>query len=126
MSLRAFSSPGALLMLLELTAVRLGLTFRWSLDGMFLQVIWAIGLSMALLGFLIRCGITPRAIGVLGGLIVLSHNLLDFGVSPPERGSMMRAAPRNPLFTLLLRPGPIPLCRVSHGSRRIPSYPGLA
>ena len=52
---RFLASRGLFLMFLELTLVRLGFTFTWSLDGMFLQVIWAIGLSMVLLA-------TPRGL----------------------------------------------------------------
>ena len=106
---RFLISRGAFLMLLELTAVRLGLTFRWSLDGMFLQVIWAIGLSLVVLGLLIGAGLSPRWIGALGALIVLSHNLLDLGVSPSEDIFERGRASGSLLFTFLLRPGPLPL-----------------
>ena len=54
-------------MVLELTLVRLGFSFTWSLDGMFLQVIWAIGLSMVLLGILAACGVPSRWVAPSGG-----------------------------------------------------------
>ena len=53
---RFLVSRGLFLMVLELTVVRLGWHFSWSLDGMFLQVIWVIGLSMVVLGLLVGCG----------------------------------------------------------------------
>lgn len=54
-------------------------TFAWSFDPayhlFFLQVIWAIGISMVLLGFAIS--LSMNSIMVLGALILLGHNLLD-------------------------------------------------
>lgn len=108
-------SRGAFLMLLELTAVRLGLTFRWSVDGMFLQVIWAIGLALAILGLLVQVGIPSRYIGAIGAVVVLGHNLLDLNLNlnpagGPHPGSFERGSPsRSLLFTFLLRPGPLSL-----------------
>jgi len=98
-------------MVLELTVVRVGLFFSWSPYRMFLQVIWVIGLSMVMLGLLVGCGVSSRWIGILGALIVLGHNLLDLGAGPPALGTdrLDRAAPRTLLFTLLLRPGRLPL-----------------
>jgi uncharacterized membrane protein len=113
---------GGFLMVLELTAVRLGLFFNWSLDGMFLQVIWAIGLSMVVLGSLIGVAARSRMIAVLGVAIVLGHNLLDLAISPPVRGSMMRPNPGGLLFTFLFRPGPLPL---AEGVTWFEAYPLL-
>ena len=42
-----------------------------------LQVIWAIGGSMLLLGIFLRFGVPRLAIGVIGGIIVGCHNILD-------------------------------------------------
>jgi uncharacterized membrane protein len=106
---RFLVSRGLFLMVLELTVVRLGWHFSWSPDGMFLQVIWVIGLSMVLLGLLVGGGMSPRWIGILGAAIVMSHNLLDMAAGPPAMDSMGRPAPQGLLFTLLLRPGPLPL-----------------
>jgi uncharacterized membrane protein len=119
---RFLMARGGFLMILELTAVRLGLFFNWSLDGMFLQVIWAIGLSLVVLGFLIGIGAPSRMIAALGVAIVLGHNLLDLGISPPERGAMVRPSPGRLWFTFLLRPGPLPL---AEGVTWFEAYPLL-
>jgi uncharacterized membrane protein len=102
---------GLLLMILELTVVRLGLFSSWSLNGMFLQVIWVIGLSMMILGMLVGLHVPPRWIGLLGSLIVLGHNVLDLGGEPMVLGVQGQSAPRSWLFTMALRPGPIPLAQ---------------
>ena len=63
---------GLFLILLEVTLIN----FSWSgtYNTLYLQVIWAIGLSMISLGFLSRL---PRVwIGILGFIIVFGHNLL--------------------------------------------------
>jgi uncharacterized membrane protein len=99
------ASRGLFLMVLEITLVRLGIFFNWGLDGMFLQVIWAIGLSMIVLAGLVACQVSSRWIGVLGALIVLSHNVLDLtgGLPGPDRPLLQG------LVTLLLRPGGLAL-----------------
>ena len=63
---------GVFLLLLEVTLVN----FSWSAsyNTLYLQVIWAIGISMICLAFLSRI---PRIwIGILGFIIVFGHNLL--------------------------------------------------
>ena len=63
---------GLWLIFLELSLI----SFGWSFSrAPFLQIIWAIGISMVGLSLLIRLP-TP-AIGVIGAVIVLLHNLLD-------------------------------------------------
>ncbi len=56
------------------------ITFSWTFNPLFhviiLQVIWAIGISMILLGLLVRLPYT--VILVTGLLIVFGHNLLDY------------------------------------------------
>ena len=103
------ASRGLFLMLLELTVIRLGMQFNWSLDRMFLQVIWVIGLSMVCLALLVACRLPPVAIGVLGGLIVFGHNLLDLVGAPSGLGGPAPPPSMNPLFALCLRPGALPL-----------------
>ena len=63
---------GLWLMFLEITVVDLGWSFT---IAPVLQVIWVVGVCMIFLGLLQR--LSPRAIGLIGALIVLLHNLLD-------------------------------------------------
>lgn len=73
---------GLWLILIEVTIV----TFSFSFDIHFgligLQTIWAIGISMVVLGLMIRLPFT--VIFIIGSIIVLGHNALDFY----ERGRM--------------------------------------
>jgi uncharacterized membrane protein len=71
---------GISLILIEITIVTLGATFNPFFNTIILQVIWAIGISLLLLGLLLRFGAT--AILIIGLLIVVGHNLLD-NVNPP-------------------------------------------
>lgn len=72
---------GLFLIALEFTLVSFAWTFKFPPTVIYLQVIWAIGLSMVALSALV---FLPRwAIATLGALIVAGHNLLDgvhFGV----------------------------------------------
>jgi uncharacterized membrane protein len=69
---------GLWLILLELTVI----TFAFFLDPGFhlllLQVIWAIGGSMIILGLLVRLKVSPGNIGTIGAVIFFCHNLLDY------------------------------------------------
>ncbi|WP_165672314.1 DUF1624 domain-containing protein [Metapseudomonas otitidis] len=66
---------GLFLVVLELTLVNFAWTFQWPPGVMYLQVIWAIGLSMLALSALVWL---PRPVLVaLGLLLVAGHNLLD-------------------------------------------------
>jgi uncharacterized membrane protein len=67
---------GLWLIFIEITIVNFafGFDFHFSLFG--LQVIWAIGISMIILGFLIWLPYT--AIFIIGLIIVFGHNLLDY------------------------------------------------
>lgn len=81
---------GLFLVVLELTLV----SFAWSFDltppTVFLQVIWAIGLSMMALAALVWL---PRPALIAAGLvIVLGHNLLDpITVAPGQPGHVLWA-----------------------------------
>jgi uncharacterized membrane protein len=100
------ATRGLFLMLLELTLVRLGAFFNWSLDGMFLQVIWVIGLSLVLVAALVAIGLPARWVGLLGAAIVLSHNVLDLVLGPV--GMDFSGPPTIPWwYAMLLRPGRI-------------------
>lgn len=66
---------GAFLVFLELTMVNFAWNATFIPSTLWLQVIWAIGLSMIILAGLIHL---PRAaLGILGFVIVAGHNLLD-------------------------------------------------
>lgn len=66
---------GLFLVVLELTLVSFAWTFAFPPATLFLQVIWAIGLSMLALAALVRL---PRiAVAAIGIAIVAGHNLVD-------------------------------------------------
>ena len=94
---RFLLARGAWLIVLELTVIAFGLNF--GLPFVFLQVIWAIGMSMILLAALIW--LPPAAIGVLGVIIVAGHQLL----APIEAGDLGALAP---LWTLAFEFGRAP------------------
>ncbi len=66
---------GLMLVVLELTIVRLGWTFNFDYSTIFLQVIWALGISMIVLSVLIFLPIP--AIISFGLLVVLGHDAFD-------------------------------------------------
>ena len=76
---------GLFLIVLELTVVSFAWTFSLPPQTLFLQVIWAIGLSMVALSPLLWL---PRpAVLAIGAAIVLGHNLLDpVAFAPGETG----------------------------------------
>jgi uncharacterized membrane protein len=82
---RFLLTRGAWLIVLELTVVAFGLNF--ALPFVFLQVIWAIGMSMILLAALIW--LPPAVAGAIGAVIVAGQQLLapieakDFGALAP-------------------------------------------
>lgn len=59
-------------------------TFFWSSWGFFLQVIWAIGIGMIAMAFLIR--FSNKILLYFSLLIIAGHNLLNF-ISPKDLGS---------------------------------------
>lgn len=67
---------GLWLVVLELTVVRFGWFYNFTYDLAAGQVIWAIGWAMVLLAG-ISYVLPARAVGVVGVVIVLGHNLLD-------------------------------------------------
>ncbi|WP_255498860.1 DUF1624 domain-containing protein [Comamonas sp. Tr-654] len=66
---------GLFLVLLEVTVVNFAWTFQFPPAKIFLQVIWAIGLSMLALSVLVW--LPRRALLLLGLVLVVGHNLLD-------------------------------------------------
>jgi uncharacterized membrane protein len=67
---------GIWLILMEVFIVNLGLTFNPLYNLTVFQVIWAIGISMVILGLLVR--LPFKAILAIGLIIVLGHNALDY------------------------------------------------
>lgn len=67
---------GIWLVLVELVIVTLGWTFDPLYHVFILQVIWAIGWSMIVLGLVIR--LSPVLVPILGVLLVAAHNITDY------------------------------------------------
>jgi uncharacterized membrane protein len=68
------------------------ITFGWRFDPLFrlfiLQVIWAIGISMIILGFLVR--LPWKIILLIGFIIVCGHNFLDYpAINQSLKGSFI-------------------------------------
>jgi uncharacterized membrane protein len=72
---------GVWLIFVELCLISFALTFNPTYNLLILQVIWAIGISMVLLGFLIR--LPFKILLAIGLVIVLGHNLSDFPEAAP-------------------------------------------
>ena len=75
---------GLWLVIAELTLVNFGVFFNPGFNFIMLQVIWAIGCSMILLGVISR--ISPKLVLVLGLLLFFGHNILDY-LSLPRTGA---------------------------------------
>ena len=73
---------GLWLVFAELAIVTLGWTFNPLYNLLILQVIWAIGWSMIILGVLVRTSRT--VIIIIGCILFLGHNLLDYANLPKE------------------------------------------
>lgn len=71
---------GVWLILAEVTIVTFGLTFNPFFSFILLQVIWAIGWSMIVLGLLIR--ISYKVVLIVGLVLVFGHNALDYAKLP--------------------------------------------
>jgi uncharacterized membrane protein len=79
---------GFWLVLVEVIIITLGWTFNPLFNFIILQVIWAIGISMILLGLVVN--LPFKVILVLGLIIVFGHNLLDYpGISKGLQGSFL-------------------------------------
>jgi uncharacterized membrane protein len=72
---------GIWLIFVEFGLISLAITFNPLYNLLLLQVIWAIGISMIILGFLIR--LPFKMLLSIGLVIVLGHNLLDFPEAAP-------------------------------------------
>ncbi|MEO6456141.1 MAG: heparan-alpha-glucosaminide N-acetyltransferase domain-containing protein, partial [Ginsengibacter sp.] len=67
---------GVWLVFVEILIVNPEFSFDYHFSFLALQVIWAIGVSMIILGLLIRLPYT--AILIIGAIIILGHNMLDY------------------------------------------------
>lgn len=67
---------GLWLVLVEITLVTLGITFNPFYSFIILQVIWAIGWSMVILGLLVRA--SYYVVFVTGIIFFFGHNILDY------------------------------------------------
>ena len=77
---------GIWLVLVEVMIITFGWTFNPLYNLLILQVIWAIGISMILMGLLVQ--LPFKVIFALGILIVFGHNILDYeSVSEGLKGS---------------------------------------
>lgn len=104
---------GLFLVALEVTLVNFGWTFSLTPKLVYLQVIWAIGLSMIALAALVH--LPRRALIAVGLVIVLGHNLLDPITIP-------KGAPGHALWAILHDRGFIDL---PWGGQARTSYPIL-
>lgn len=73
---------GIWLILVEITIVTFGLTFNPFFSLVILQVIWAIGWSMVLLGLILR--VSTNAIAIVGAILFFGHNLLNYFSFPDD------------------------------------------
>ncbi len=67
---------GIWLVIVEVVIITMGWTFNPLYNVIILQVIWAIGISMIILGLLVYLPFT--VIFIIGVIIVFGHNLLDY------------------------------------------------
>lgn len=75
---------GLWLVLVEITLITFGITAKPGFNFIVLQVIWAIGWSMVILGILSR--ISPKLVLIVGLLLFFGHNILDL-VDLPQQGT---------------------------------------
>ncbi|HEY4323731.1 MAG TPA: heparan-alpha-glucosaminide N-acetyltransferase domain-containing protein [Mucilaginibacter sp.] len=76
---------GLWLIFVELAIITLAFTFNPFYNLFILQVIWAIGFSMVILGLLVRAPLV--VIGVIGALILFGHDMLDNAKNLPTSGT---------------------------------------
>jgi uncharacterized membrane protein len=83
---RFLLTRGAWLIVLEFTAVQFAWSFNLRYDvGLIMQVIWAIGASMIVLGLVVRW--RKVVIGAIAILMIAGHHLLD-GIEPSAFGAL--------------------------------------
>jgi len=103
---RYLVTRGLILVLLELTVIRVAWTFNFDFGHYLLAgVIWMLGWCMVLLAALIWLP-TP-AIGAFGVAVIVFHNLMDF--LPPTAGEAIQQSSLSWLWQILYFGGPIQL-----------------
>jgi uncharacterized membrane protein len=103
---RYLATRGLLLVLLELTVIRIAWTFNFDFGHYLLAgVIWMLGWCMVLLAALIWLPIP--AIGAFGVAVIALHNVMDF-MSDPTR-TALEQSPLSWLWQILYFGGPIQL-----------------
>lgn len=75
---------GLWLVAIELIVITFAFTFNPLYNMFIFQVIWAIGVSMVVLGLVVRAPLTM--IGIIGGLIFFGHDILDY-MQLPKTGA---------------------------------------
>ena len=68
---------GVWLLFVEIALITLAITLNPLYNVLILQVIWAIGGSMILLGLLVLLKVPIKAIGIVGAIIFMGHNIFD-------------------------------------------------
>lgn len=89
---------GLFLLLLELTVMTFLLTFNPFFNLIFLEVIWAIGISMILLAVLVQLPI--QWLLAIGLIIFLGHNLLDYTPATNQHPLLVLLHGRSGVFPL--------------------------
>lgn len=84
---RFLISRGLWLVLVEVVIVTLGITFNPFYHVIILQVIWAIGTSMVLLGLLVRLGVFWTLLA--GAILFVGHQVTDYLAAPPGTAGMI-------------------------------------
>jgi uncharacterized membrane protein len=103
---RFLVTRGLWLIVLEITLVGFGWTFDVTYqNGLFLQVMWALGCSMIALGGLVR--LPMRWIAAVSLAMIAGHNLLD-GIAPEQFGAWA------PLWSVLHVRGHLPGVFISY------------
>jgi uncharacterized membrane protein len=103
---RYLVTRGLILVLLELTVIRIAWTFNFDFGQYLLAgVIWMLGWCMVLLAALIWLPIP--VIGVFGVAVIALHNLMDF--LPPTVGTALQQSSLSWLWQILYFGGPIQL-----------------
>ncbi len=74
---------GLWLVIADATIMTFALTFNPQFNIIFMLVLWAIGLSMIILGLLVLT--SPTVILITGAIIVLAHNLFDYFPLPLDK-----------------------------------------